>query len=92
MTIRIEDSVFGGNDVQTRFEQIIETVFGAIFIAVCIVFSPLLRLWYNRWGATSQEPARPLPGDERSSPAASGMALDRTDRARARRSVQLRYA
>ena len=29
-----------------------------------LIFSPLLRGWYNRWGATAEETRQPLPGDD----------------------------
>jgi hypothetical protein len=41
-----------------------ENIGGAIAIGACLVFSPLLRPWYGRWGATRQERIGPLPGDE----------------------------
>jgi hypothetical protein len=46
-------------------ESRFETIWAALTIGVCILFSPLLRRWYNRWGATESEYYRPLPGDER---------------------------
>ncbi|MBZ0287584.1 MAG: hypothetical protein K8I30_08210 [Anaerolineae bacterium] len=49
----------------SKFMKIIESVAAGLAIAVCIVFSPLLRIWYNRWGATRAELERAQPGDER---------------------------
>ncbi len=43
---------------------IVENIAGVFAIAGALVFSPLIRGWYNRWGATDQEVNRPLPGDE----------------------------
>jgi hypothetical protein len=37
---------------------------GAAQIAAVLPAAPLLRRWYNHWGATSDEAATPLPGDE----------------------------
>lgn len=44
--------------------KLFETVFGALQVGATLVLSPLLRPWYNRWGATPEEVQRPLPGDE----------------------------
>lgn len=41
-----------------------ESAVGAGWIATCILFRPLLRGWYIRWGATAEEVRRTLPGDE----------------------------
>jgi hypothetical protein len=43
---------------------ILENVGGAFAIVGALVFSPLIRNWYNRWGATDAEVQRTLPGDE----------------------------
>lgn len=48
-----------------NLREIGETIFGALAVLVCLVFSPLLRGWYNRWGATTHDLFRTLPGDER---------------------------
>lgn len=40
------------------------TLLGAIQVAVTLLTSPLSRRWYNRWGATLDEIARSLPGDD----------------------------
>ena len=37
---------------------------GAFQVGGALVLSPVLRSWYNRWGATPAEVTRPLPGDE----------------------------
>jgi hypothetical protein len=42
----------------------LEGVGGAVSIGFSIVLSPLLRLWYRKWGATQAEVERALPGDE----------------------------
>lgn len=44
--------------------KIIETILGAFQVALTILLSPILRSWYNRWGASDQELVQPLPGDE----------------------------
>jgi hypothetical protein len=41
-----------------------ESVAGAVQIVGLLLLSPVLRSWYNRWGATDEEIARSLPGDE----------------------------
>ncbi len=48
-----------------RLRNILETVFAAITILLVIVFSPFIRQWYNRWGATDEEVQRCFPGDGR---------------------------
>ena len=40
------------------------TLIGALEVAVTLLTTPLSRLWYNRWGATAEECARALPGDD----------------------------
>lgn len=44
--------------------SIFEDLAGAAGIALNILFSPLTRPWFTRWGATVEEVSRPLPGDE----------------------------
>ena len=44
--------------------MIIENLLGAIQVGGTLILSPVLRSWYNRWGATDEEMNRPLPGDE----------------------------
>lgn len=41
-----------------------ENLSGAVQVGSTLVFSPLLRSWYNRWGAAKEEITLPLPGDE----------------------------
>lgn len=48
----------------SRLKTIAESVVGAIEIAGLLLLSPVLRSWYNRWGATDAEVIRSLPGDE----------------------------
>jgi hypothetical protein len=50
---------------ESHFRKILESVFAALAIAVFLILSPLLRRWYNHWGAASEEVKRALPGDER---------------------------
>ncbi len=41
-----------------------EGMVGAGFIVVVLLFSPLLKGWYRRWGATPAETKKKLSGDE----------------------------
>jgi hypothetical protein len=41
-----------------------ENLGGAIQVAGTLILSPVLRSWYNRWGATTEEVTQPLPGDD----------------------------
>jgi hypothetical protein len=41
-----------------------EAVAGVCLIAACVIFRPLFRTWYSRWGATGDEFNQVLPGDE----------------------------
>ncbi len=50
--------------LRTKWTTVREIVVGGLLAAVTVVASPLLRRWYNRWGATDDELAPPLPGDE----------------------------
>jgi hypothetical protein len=43
---------------------LIEEGLGALAIPFCVLFSPLLRPWYSKWGATDEEVKKSLPGDE----------------------------
>jgi hypothetical protein len=40
------------------------TLRGALEVAATLLTSPVSRRWYNHWGATEEEFARPLPGDD----------------------------
>lgn len=44
--------------------SVLEDLAGAAGIAFNILFRPLTRPWYTRWGATAAEVSRSLPGDE----------------------------
>lgn len=41
-----------------------EGIQGAILVGVAVLFSPLIRPWYSKWGATGAEAKRKMPGDE----------------------------
>jgi len=41
-----------------------ENLLGAIQVGGVLLLSPILRSWYNRWGATNTEVSQPLLGDE----------------------------
>ena len=41
-----------------------ENLGGAIQVAGTLILSPVLRSWYNWWGATTVEVTQPLPGDD----------------------------
>jgi len=43
---------------------LVEEGLGAAAIAVTVLFSPLLRPWYSKWGASKAELEKSLPGDE----------------------------
>lgn len=43
---------------------LLEEGLGALTIGANLITSPLTRRWYARWGATSAEITRPLPGDD----------------------------
>lgn len=42
----------------------LDNTLGALQVAGCLLFSPLLRSWYNHWGANDIEIQKTLPGDE----------------------------
>ncbi len=44
--------------------EFFETISGGLLVAGNLVLSPLLRGWYNHWGATQEEVDSPLAGDE----------------------------
>ncbi len=48
----------------TRTTTARQLLTGGSFIAGTLVGAPLLRRWYNRWGASDDELTRPLPGDD----------------------------
>lgn len=48
----------------TDVKKVAEALAGASLIAVCVIFRPLLRTWYSRWGTTKAELTMDLPGDE----------------------------
>jgi len=47
-----------------NIQVLLEGIWGAISNAFTIVFSPLLRPGYHRWGMQPEEASQPLPGDE----------------------------
>lgn len=49
----------------TTASEVLDNVGGALRIGSCLALRPLLRTRYSRWGATSAEVRRLLPGDER---------------------------
>ncbi len=51
-------------DNQLKMKTLFEGIAGATLIGVTIVLSPILRPWYRRWGATTEEAQRSFPGDE----------------------------
>ena len=46
------------------FNNFKEGIIGAGLITACVLFRPLMRRWYSRWGATDEEVNRILPGKE----------------------------
>ena len=52
--------------MSTKYDpkMILEGAAGAAFIGVMILFGPILRSWYRRWGVTTAEAENVLPGDE----------------------------
>lgn len=50
--------------MENRFNpSLFEESLGALTIAANLIVSPLSRVWYATWGATTAETERPLPGD-----------------------------
>jgi hypothetical protein len=49
---------------QARWITLRQVIVGGVQAMVAVIGSPVLRRWYNRWGATDAELARPLAGDE----------------------------
>lgn len=43
---------------------LVELLVGGAQVALCVIGAPILRRWYNQWGATDHETAEALPGDE----------------------------
>lgn len=43
---------------------VVESLIAAPAIGGTLIFSPILRPWYTRWGATPDEVSRALPGDD----------------------------
>ncbi len=43
---------------------IVDGTAGFLLIAACVILRPLLRPWYSKWGTSSSENTRNLPGDE----------------------------
>lgn len=48
-----------------QVQTIGENLVGAAAVAGTVVLSPVVRRWYNRWGATPNETKAVLPGDTR---------------------------
>lgn len=44
--------------------NLFDNLIGAIQVGGALILSPVLRSWYNHWGATRAEANRSLPGDE----------------------------
>ena len=49
---------------KSRIGRVLEATGGVFLITACVIFRPLMRRWYSRWGATDEELVRKLPGDE----------------------------
>jgi hypothetical protein len=47
-----------------RTHTLADSVVGAAALGVTVTGAPILRRWFNRWGATPDEVSAPLPGDE----------------------------
>ena len=47
-----------------NLKDVLEGIAGAGFIASTFAFSPLLKSWYRKWGATDAEVRGNLPGDD----------------------------
>lgn len=48
----------------TRWTTLRQILRGGTQALIVVIASPLIRRWYNRWGATADEIRRPMPGDE----------------------------
>ncbi len=44
-------------------QSLLENLGAAVAIGTLVVLRPLVRRWYNTWGATEAEITRPMPGD-----------------------------
>ena len=44
--------------------KVTEALTGVFLIVGCVLLRPIFRPWYSKWGTTSTEPKRKLPGDE----------------------------
>jgi hypothetical protein len=49
---------------RSSVKKLADSMIGAILVAGTLILSPVLRSWYNRWGATEEELDRTLPGDD----------------------------
>ncbi len=45
--------------------NLLDNLTGALLVGLCLLLRPFLHPWYSRWGATTAETERSLPGDER---------------------------
>ncbi len=50
--------------IRTRWSRLRDIVIGGAATAAMLLTAAVARRWYNRWGATDDELARPMPGDE----------------------------
>lgn len=57
-----EGKAFSMSDAKLRTFG--ESLLGTLQVAGTLLLSPLLRAWYNHWGATEAEVAGSLPGDD----------------------------
>lgn len=47
-----------------KLQVVLEGIIGAVAIGTTVILSPVLRRRYSRWGATDEELAQAIPGDE----------------------------
>jgi hypothetical protein len=52
-------------EMTMKITRIGDNVFGATAVATTVLLSPVVRRWYNHWGADRYERRRRLPGDSR---------------------------
>ncbi len=64
-----------------RLQVLTKGLAGILTIAFTVLFSPLLRSWYRRWGAAAAEVQRELPGDNLVPPPKTGITCAITVRA-----------